>query len=188
MAKKLLNAVQEKWLMDNYHSKSNKDLADELSEMVRIENKKTIDRLEKLLPDVTYMPTRKSVEHQIEKMKSFQGFTEAYVRHVATRIGCKPKSKALISEYSRQKAHDTNIKKWMKKARKVENIAAYLRTMRAREIRICIVENIAYLNTFRNAISRFNQGEGFESSIEIFNEYISEANLLRLEARVNLRS
>lgn len=188
MAKKLLNSVQEKWLKDNYHLKSNKDLADKLSEMVRIENKKSIDRLEKLLPDVTYMPTRKSVEHQIKRMKSFKGFTEAYVRHVATRIGCKPKSKALISEYSRQKAHDTNLKKWMKKARKVDNIAAYLRTMRAREIRICIVENLTHLNTFRNAISRFNQGEGLESGVEIFNEYISEANLLRLEARVNLRS
>ena len=121
-------------------------------------------------------------------MKSFGGFSEAYVRHVATRLECKPKSKALISQYGKEKAHDTNIKKWVKKARKVENIAAYLRTMRAREIRICIVDSEAYLNTFRNAVYRFNQGEGLDSGIEIYYEHISEANLLRLVAKVNPRS
>ena len=188
MAKKLLNAAQEEWLMNNYHSKSNKELAEELSEMVRIENMKTINRLERLLPDVTYMPTRKSVEHQLEQMKSFEGFTEAYVRHVAARIGCQPKSKALISEYCRQKAHDTNIKKWIKKAAKVENIASYLRTMRVREVRICVIDSESCLNSFRNAISRFNQGEGLDSGIEIYNQYISEVKLLRLEARLNPRS
>lgn len=188
MAKKLLNSAQEEWLKKNYHIMSNKELAEELSQMVIEENEKTIERLENLLPDVTYQPTRKAVEHQIGKMKSFRGLSEAYIRHVATRLQCKPKSKALISQYGKEKAHETNIKKWLKKAKKVENIAAYLRTMRVREIRICIVDSEAYLNTFRNAVYRFNQGEGLASGIEIYYEHIAEANLLRLVAKVNPRS
>ena len=80
---------------------SNKELAEELSQMVIEENEKTIERLENLLPDVTYQPTRKAVEHQIGKMKSFRGLSEAYIRHVATRLQCKPKSKALISQYGK---------------------------------------------------------------------------------------
>lgn len=188
MAKKLIDATQEEWLKKNYHLMSNKDLATHLSHMVIKENQKTVNRLEKLLPDITHNPTRNAVLHQINQMKSFKGFTEAYVRHTATRLQCKPKSKALISQYGKEKAHGTNIKKWMKKAAKVENIASYLRTMRVREIRICIIESEANLSTFRNAISRFNQGEGLELGIEISSEYISEVKLLRLVAKVNPRA
>lgn len=188
MAKKLLNSTQEEWLKKNYSFMSNVELAEQLSQMVMEENLKTIERLEKLLPDITYQPTRKSVEHQIERMKNFKGFTEAYIRSVSARLECRSKSKALISQYGKDKAHDTNIKKWKKKAQKVENIAAFLRTMRVREIKICIVESEAYLNTFRNAVYRLNQGEGLMSGIEIYYEHISEANLLRLVAKVNPRA
>ena len=188
MAKKLLNASQEQWLLNNYHMKSNKELAETLTQMVVKENQKRIERLEKLVPEITHLPTRNRIEYELKQMKAFRGFTEAYVRHVGRHIGCKPKSKALISEYGKQKAHETNIKKWLKKARKVENMAIYIRNMRVREVRICIIEDEAHLKAFRNAIYKFNQTEGIELGIEIYNEFIKEVSLLRLEAKLNLKS
>ena len=68
MAKKLLNASQEKWLMENYCTLSNKDLADRLTQMVKSEYQKTIDRLERLLPDISHKPTRCTVERQLLQM------------------------------------------------------------------------------------------------------------------------
>lgn len=187
MAKKLLNASQEKWLMENYCTLSNKDLADRLTQMVKSEYQKTIDRLERLLPDISHKPTRCTVERQLLQMKTFAGFTEAYVRHTAKRLGCPKKKNSLISEYCKKKAHDTNIKKWMKKATKVENYAEYLRSMRVREIRICIVENDAKLNTLRNAISRYNANESKKTGIDLYSRYIEDAHLMRIEARLNIK-
>ena len=186
MAKKLLNATQEKWLMENYCFLSNVELADRLSQMVKDDYQKTIDRLERLLPDIVHKPTRDTVERQLQQMKTFAGFTEAYIRHTARRLGCPKKKNSLISEYCKKKARDTNIKKWKKKAQKVENIAAFLRTMRVRDVKICIVENETKLSSLRVAVYRYNASESKYTGIDLYTRYIEEAHIMRIEARLNI--
>mgnify|MGYP003296819956 CR=1 FL=1 len=117
---------------------------------------------------------------------NFEELSEAYVKHYATRLHCPSKSKALISYSSRKKAWATNVKKWEQKARNVDNIAEYIRSMRVREIRICRVNSDIQVCSYRNAISKFNQNEGYDAGIFLTSQYIKEAKLMRIEARVNV--
>ena len=50
------------WLYDNFSSKSNQELADILTDMVRKENEIQISRLEAILKNVTHKSVIKAIE------------------------------------------------------------------------------------------------------------------------------
>ena len=62
MARCYLNRKQEMWLYDNFSSKSNQELADILTDMVRKENEIQISRLEAILKNVTQKSVIKAIE------------------------------------------------------------------------------------------------------------------------------
>ena len=62
MARCYLNRKQEMWLYDNFSSKSNQELADILTDMVRKENEIQISRLETILKNVTQKSVIKAMK------------------------------------------------------------------------------------------------------------------------------
>ena len=158
MARSYLTTKHEMWLCDNFASKSNQELAVLLTEMVQKDNEKHISRLESILKDVTE------------------------IKHAGIRMKCCKKSFEYLSSSNREKAHATNIKRWLKAARVVENPNEWLTSFQLNEKRTCLIHDSDELKKFRNAIFYFNRNNSEEFGFFFSSNYISEVNLLRVVA------
>jgi len=182
MARSYLTTKLEMWLCDNFASKSNQELAVLLTEMVEKENEKHIRRLESVLKNVTEKNVIRSIEKELKWRKRFKGFSASYIKHAGIRMKCCKKSFEYLSSTNREKAHATNIKRWLKAARVVENPNEWLTSFQLNEKRTCLIHDSDELKKFRNAIFYFNRNNSEEFGFFFSSNYISEANLLRVVA------
>ena len=182
MARCYLNRKQEMWLYDNFSSKSNQELADILTDMVRKENEIQISRLEAILKNVTQKSVIKAIESELEWRKAFNGLSASYIKHAGMRLKCSKKSFEYVSSTNREKAKATNIKRWLKKAEKVEHVVEWLRSFKEKDIRFCIIEGDGHLKSMRVSINKFNRYEGYNRRIYLTSQFIPEVCLLRVNA------
>ena len=182
MARSFLSRSDELWLFNNFCSKSNEDLALQLNEKVSKENKEQINRLEQILKDVSQKSVIRSIQSEIELRKTCKGITTNFIKHTARRLKLGKKSFEYLSRVSREKAVATNIKRWHKQARVVENPNDWLITFRKKETRICLVENKDAVKKIRNAIFYFNRNESNNYGFFFTSEIIPNEKLLRVVA------
>ena len=164
MARSYLTTKHEMWLCDNFASKSNQELAVLLTEMVEKENEKHIRRLESVQKNVTEKNVIRSIEKELKWRKRFKGSLD------------------YLSSTNREKAHATNIKRWLKAARVVDNPSEWLSTFKCNEKRICMIHDSDELKKFRNAIFYFNRNNSKDYGYFFSSSYISEVNLLRVSS------
>lgn len=180
MARSFLTTKHERWLFENFRTKTNQELADILSDMIAKDNESKIRKLEALINDVTQKSIIKSIQSELKWRKSFKGFSASYIKHVGLRLKCGRKSYELLSVKNREKAKVTNIKRWRKIAIVVEDPAAWLSSFRRKEVRVCQLQDKDELKRFRNAIFYFNRFNSSESGYFFSSNHIIEANLLRV--------
>ena len=186
MARSYLTTKHEMWLCDNFASKSNQELAVLLTEMVEKDNEKNISRLESILKDVTEKNVIRSIEKELEWRKRFKGFSATYIKHAGMRMKCCKKSFEYLSSSNREKAHATNIKRWLKAARIIDNPTEWLTNFKENEKRTCLIRNNDELRKFRNAIFYFNRNNSDDFGFFFSSNFISEVNLLRVIATPNI--
>jgi hypothetical protein len=182
MASRKLTSEQENWLFLNFPNKTNKELAEELTEMILKENQKKLARLNLLLEEDFSDGARKVITRKIESIEKFTGISESLVKRYARNLHCPRKSRLHLVLCNQEKAKATNIKRWLKKAEKVEHIMEWLRTFDLKDIRYCFVKDESQLKSFRTTINRFNRYEGYERSVFLSSQFVPEANLLRVNA------
>lgn len=180
MARSYLTTKHEMWLCDNFASKSNQELAVQLTEMVEKDNEKHISRLESVLKNVTEKNVIRSIEKELKWRKRFKGYSASYIKHAGIRMKCCKKSFEYLSRTNREKARATNIKRWLKAARFVDNPSEWLSTFKCNEKRTCLIHDSDELKKFRNAIFYFNRNNSEEFGFFFSSNYISEVNLLRV--------
>ena len=186
MARSYLTTKEEMWLYDNYSSKSNQELAEILTGMVEKDNAQRIARLEDIMKLVTQKSVLRAIQSELKWRKAFNGFSATYIKHVSMRLKCSRKSFEHVSSSNRDKAKSTNIKRWMKLARVIENPAEWLLNFRKNETRVCLLQSDNDLKKLRNAIFYYNRNTSNASGFYFSSNLISEANLLRVVSVPNL--
>lgn len=182
MAKKILSRETENWLMDHFSEMTNKELAEHLNKMLEKENRKQQEELKNILKDVTHPQTRDTILNNIEKLQKFKGIDATYVRHVAKRIGCPPKSGEHISNCNRLKAKATKFKYWSEHAQFVDSYMKWFRSFRVREVRYCKVKSYQDFAVVRSTISTWNKLEGEDCDIKLKAFYEKEILVIKVQA------
>ena len=116
------------------------------------------------------------------KLKFDPIISVSLVKRYARNLHCPRKSRMHLLMCNQEKAKATNIKRWLKKAEKVEHVMEWLRTFDLKDIRYCYVEDESKLKSFRTSINKFNRYEGYERSIFLTSQFIPEISLLRVSA------
>lgn len=182
MANRKLTPQQENWLYLHFSDKTNRELAEELTEMIRKDNQKQLARLNHLLEEDFSESAKKIILRKIKTLEKFKGISESSIKRYARKLHCPRKSRMHIMICNQEKAKATNFKRWLKKAERVDQIAEWLRTFDLKDIRYCFIEDEGQLRSFRTSISKFNRFEGYERSIYLTSQYFSEVGLLRVNA------
>lgn len=177
-----MTAKHERWLYENFRTKTNQELADILTDVVGKDNEAQIRKLEAIIKDVTQKSIIKSIQSELRWRKTFKGLSASYIKHAGLRLKCGRKSYELVSLKNREKAKATNIKRWSKIAIVVDDPATWLSSFRRKEVRICQLHDKDELKKFRNAIFYFNRNNSSESGFFFLSNHISEANLLRVSS------
>ena len=184
MANRRLTPEQENWLYLNYPEMTNKELASYLSEWIKKDNQKQLERMKALVQEDFCEGTKKILFKRIEAMEKSKGISVSLIKRYARRLHCRSKSREHIISCNQEKAMATNLKRWQKKAEKVEHIMEWLRSFKEKDIRYCFIEGEGQLRSFRVSINKFNRYEGYERCVYLTSEYISEVNLLRVNAHL----
>lgn len=182
MANRKLTPQQENWLYLHFSDKTNRELAEELTEMIRKDNQKQLARLNHLLEEDFSESAKKIILRKIKALEKFKGISVSLVKRYARNLHCPRKSRMHLLMCNQEKAKATNIKRWLKKAEKVEHVMEWLRTFDLKDIRYCYVEDESKLKSFRTSINKFNRYEGYERSIFLTSQFIPEISLLRVSA------
>ena len=157
-----LNPEQENWLFMNYANKTNKELADELSEMVKKKNEKQLVRLNQLLNEDFDPRVKKQIQKNIENIKNSSSV-----------------SVPLVKRYAR-KLH----KRWLDKAEEVDNIMPWLRSFDVHQTRYCKIISEGQLKSIRVSINKFNRFEGYEKGVYLTSQQLPEVGLLRVVSSI----
>ena len=181
MARRKLTTEQENWLYLHYTVMTNKELALYLTKWVENDNKKQLERLNRLLKEDFSEGARKVIVKKIEALEKFNGISVPLIKRYARELHCRPKSREHIVSCNQEKAKSTNIKKWMKKAEKVDNIMEWLRTFEEKDMRYCFVQE-EQVRSFQVSINKFNRNEGYDKGFYLASMYMPDANLLRVHA------
>lgn len=182
MARKKLTSEQENWLFMHFPDMTNKELAKELSTMIDKENQKQLARLNRLLEEDFSDGARKVIMRKIAAIEKFKGVSESLIKRYARNLHCPRKSRTHLVICNQEKAKATNLKRWIKKAEKVEHIMDWLRTFEEKDIRYCVIDGDGQLKSFRVSINKFNRYEGYERSVFLTSQFIPEVSLLRVHA------
>jgi len=185
MSKRKLKPDDENWLFLNFPNKSNRELANELSERMRVENMKMKQRLVKLMDEDFSEEAKKIITRKLEAIDKFSGVSESLIKRYAREMHCPRKSRVHLLESNQKKARTTNLKRWLKKAEKVEHIMEWLRTFDEKDIRYCIIDSPQQLKSFQVSINRFNRQEGYGKGIYLISEHLPDAGLLRVKGSIN---
>ena len=182
MASKKLTSEQENWLFLNFPNKTNRELAESLTTMIMKENEKKLARLKRLLEEDFSDGARKVITRKIKAIEKFAGVSESLVKRYARNLHCPRKTREHLVMCNQEKAKATNIKRWLKKAEKVERIMEWLRTFDEKDVRYCFIDGEGQLKSFRVSINKFNRYEGYDRGIYLTSQYIAEVGLLRVNA------
>lgn len=185
MAKSFINEYHQSWLYSNYPNKSNEELAALLTEMVGKDNETEIQRLNKQLEFVTQPTLRRKIQETIRWRSEFKPFTPKFITRVARRIGAPHKNVRLVAEANRQKARNTNIKRWENMAQHVKEPFAWLRSFTGTETRIVHISSPKEKRRIQDALSAYNRSEGLRTGIVFVSEQIKGTALLRVSSLTN---
>ena len=186
MARTYLTKEHENWLYANYPDKSNKDLAEQLTEQVAKDNDKQLARLRMAYRYAVNEKAKQSVRKEIIWREAFKPFTPIYIVHLARRLHCKGKTFGYLSDVNRKKALATNLRRWDKVAMKVENARQWLRTFTMRECRVCIVDGHSEVRRMQNAVMNFNRLESAETGMFFTTEKIKGTTYMKITAIPNI--
>ena len=182
MATRKLTSEQENWLFDHYPDMTNKEIAKELTMMVQKDIDRQLKRFRQLLEEDFNGCTKKVILRKIQALEKFSGISEALVKRYARELHCPGKSREHLISCNQEKAKATNIKRWLKKAEKVEHVVEWLRSFKEKDIRFCIIEGDGHLKSMRVSINKFNRYEGYNRRIYLTSQFIPEVCLLRVNA------
>lgn len=182
MPNRKLTPEQQNWLYLHYAEMTNKELASYLTEWIRKENEKQLERLNMLFKEDFSKGAKKVITQKIEAIEKFNGVSEALVKRYARNLHCRPKSREHIISCNQAKAKATNLKRWLDKAEKVVHVMEWLRTFEEKDVRFCMMEDKNQYKSFLASISKFNRYEGYDRGVYLTSQFISEANLLRVQA------
>lgn len=187
--RKILNAEQENWLYQNYSDMPNKQLAAELTAMVKAENEKQIKRLTDMLPQITDAHTLRAIKRNIGSLSLFEEFTISNIRTYARRLHCPPKSRNLRSEQARKSANEKNVKLWASMAVETDlPPMEFFRTFCLYEKKIIRMKDNKQIRNFRSCMSTWNRIEGYDKGIFIVSNVLPGTNIIRFEATINRAS
>lgn len=182
MVKRKLPPKYEDWLFLHYPDKTNKELAEELSRMLRRENQKQLDNFKLLLKEDFCDTTMRVIQRKIDSLERFSGISESSVKRYARILHCPKKSSKHLMICNQEKANVTNTRRWLKKAERVEHIMEWLRTFEEKDIRYCIINNDGQLRSIRVSINKFNRIEGYNRGVYLAPQYFPGVGLLRVTA------
>ena len=183
MGKKILNRSMENWLYDHFSSMTNKELADHLNKELRKENAKQEKELIEILKKITHPDTRKAVLNSLEQLQRFKDIDESFIRHVAKRLKCPPKSPQHISDCNRQKAITTKRKIWQERAEYTDSLMSWFRSFRVREVKYFKARNEHDIRTMRSSINIWNKAEGELRDMSLTSRADKEILVIRVEAK-----
>ena len=109
MASRKLTSEQENWLFLHFPDKTNKELAEELTAMIRKENEKQLARLKRLLEEDFSEGARKVILRKIAAIEKFTGVSESLVKRYARNLHCPRKTREHLVQCNQEKAKATNI-------------------------------------------------------------------------------
>lgn len=182
MARTYLNSKMESWLIANYAKKTNEEIAEHLTLMVREENEQQIKRLYAALENISTPSLRQRIYREIDWRKSFTSLTPLYIRQVANRLNCPKKDFVHISRNNQLKARRTNVLKWLSIAQEVTDFAPWLKSFHVRETRVCFARTEKVVRSVRNAVDYFNRYEGLKRGISLSTDHVQEEGLMRIIA------
>lgn len=184
MALKRLSPEQENWLFMNYANKTNKELAEELSEIVKNKNERQLVRLKEILKEDFDPFVKKQILMDIETLKNSSSVSVAMVKRYARKLNCPRKSRIHMLRCNQEKARKTNHKRWLEKAEEVDNIMLWLRSISAHQTRYCKINSEGQLRCIRASINKYNRYEGYERGIYLTSQLFQEIDLLRVVSSV----
>ena len=179
-----LNPEQENWLFMNYANKTNKELAEELSEMVKKKNEKQLVRLNQLLNEDFDPCIKKQIQKNIENIKNSSSVSVPLVKRYARKLHCPRKSRMHLLRCNQEKARITNRKRWLDKAEEVDNIMPWLRSIDVHQTRYCKISSEGQLKSIRVSINKFNRYEGYEKGVYLTSQQLPEVGLLRVVSSI----
>lgn len=182
MARRKLTPEQENWLYLHYPEMTNKELSTFLSEWTEKDNQKQYERLKKLLEEDFSDGARKIIIKKMNAIERYNGVSVTLIKRYAKILHCRPKSREHIILCNQEKAKNTNLKRWLKKAEKVEHIMEWLRSFDEKDVRFCSIEDRNQLKSFQVSINKFNRYEGYGKQVYLSSQFIPEAKLLRVHA------
>lgn len=183
MANKKMSPELEEWFFLHYSDKTNKELAEELTEKMKRDNQKQLERLRIMLEDDFSDSAKRVIQNEIDAIMNFKGISEASVKRYARMLHCPKKSRKHMAYCNQGKARITNVRRWQQRAEKVEHIMDWLRTFDLKSNRCCIVEDEGKLKSIKVSINKFNRYEGYIRGIFLSFEYIPEVCILRVFAK-----
>ena len=80
MASRKLTSEQANWLFLHFPNKTNKELAEELTEMIRKENQIKLTRLNKLLEEDFGESAKKIIDNKIKAINKFKAVSESLIK------------------------------------------------------------------------------------------------------------
>ncbi len=167
MPKKILNTSLENWLFRNFSTHTNKELAYELNEKLRVLYEKEEMEILEALEKISTPESRQPLVERLDTIRRFKGIDETYVRHVAKRIGCPPKEAVHISKSNRQKALTKKQNLWKSLAVRVKTPMRWFREFRVRERKYVKVSGQSEIAALRSAICTWNRLEGEDLNIQL---------------------
>lgn len=182
MGRKKLSPELENWLFLHYADMTNLELATVLSDMIMKDNKREKAKLSQLLEEDFDEGAKRAIKRKIERIEKFSGISVSSIKRYAKELHCPQKSRKHLIQCNQRKAKATNLKRWLKKAEKVEHKMEWIRALEEKDVRYCFVDDDSDLKSFRVSINRFNRYEGFDRGIYVTSEHIPEISLLRVSA------
>ena len=185
MPKKIITASHELWLKENFETKSNEELAKELSMRIKKEYLAELKRLYKLLPEIKDKAMQKATMERIVRLQSFKSISKAYIATWARNHGCGLKRREVIASLNKDKALQSKIVRWSRMAIDLSGKPKdFIYLLRARDVKVINITSAKLLEQIVNAITDYNKYESRKTGLRIRYTDIPDAKLLRVEATI----
>ncbi|MBP5346045.1 MAG: hypothetical protein J6Y99_07510 [Bacteroidales bacterium] len=181
MRPKLLTKNLENWLYLNYSTMPNEQIAQELSEKIRAQNKETVAELRRVLPFLSSIHARRDALKRIERLEEFTSLSVDFVKKNAKRLKCPKKSRAYISDINRKRITQKILRDWESKAEYAPQPFAWFRTFQLNNIYYAKFDTVQQLMSFKSSLCNFNRSEGPERGMYLMSDYYKENLIARID-------
>ena len=180
---KKLNEAQEIWLYKNYRNKSNKELAEKLSEMVALEIKKEIARCYDDLGSDLPFHVQKRIASRIRTLLQYKSISVDYVKRRAREMGCAKKSPLVRSRSNRRNATSAHWKNLIAKAEIVTSPYDWFNSFKLEEQKVGKCTDESKFDSLRSSLCKWNSKYGSSKGIVLVGEWNRELLMGRVYAK-----